>query len=868
MDFYNRTIDETYRVLDTGEKGLSQKTAQNRLLKYGHNTITTERGVSPLRILTGQFTSPLMWILLAAALISFVLGEHIDAGVISVIIVLNAVIGFIQEFNAERAIEALKKMTSLQAVVLRDGKERSVPAADVVPGDVVLIAAGDKVPADARLVEIAGLQTQEAALTGESLPVKKRLEIYEKDLPLGDRKNMLFAGTVVTEGRGRAVVTSTGMDSQLGKIAHMIQHTQSEPTPLQKQLKVLGKWLAVLTLGVCFSVFMAGVLTGKPLLEFFLVAISLAVAAIPEGLPAVVTISLALGIQRMARRNALIRNLPSVETLGSTTVICTDKTGTLTHNAMTVTTIFIDGRKIFVEGSGYSPVGSFSEQTDNLPLILRIGALNNDSRLEQDGESWHILGDPTEGALLVSAAKGGHISGKLEKEFPRVDEVPFSSERKMMTTVHRKNDTFHVYIKGAPDILLARCTRIAENGVVRELTPDDRERICGANKDLTAGALRVLGFAWKSVSSSGDSDAYETDLIWVGLQGMIDPPREEVRDSIARCRSAGIRVIMITGDYMGTAAAVAKQLNIQGRVVAGRELRDIDLDKEIDHIGVFARVNPEDKLAIVEALKKKGQVVAMTGDGVNDAPALKRADIGIAMGITGSDVAKEASDMILLDDNFSSIVNAVEEGRAIFNNIRKFVNYLLSSNIGEVSTVFIAVLLGMPLPLIAVQILWINLITDGPPAIALSVDPAPPDIMDGKPRDPKSGIMKGLTLQIFIMGGLICLASLISFQRGLKDDIETARTMVFTTMVLLQIVRVQLIRMRTRQGFFSNPWLWGALAFSLLLQAAVLYSPLNTLFQAVPLSPGQIGFILTVTAGMFIIGYPLSLILEKAGQMR
>jgi Ca2+-transporting ATPase len=674
---------------------------------------------------------------------------------------------------------------------------------------------------------------------------------------------MIFAGTVCTEGRARAVVTETGMESQLGKIAHMIQQTASDPTPLQRQLRSLGKWLGLLTLIVCIAVFLLGVLTGEPLLEFFLIAVSLAVAAIPEGLPAVVTIALAIGIKRMARRNALIRRLPSVETLGSTTVICTDKTGTLTHNAMTVKKIFVDGRIIEVTGRGYDIEGDFSARTENLPLILRIGALNNDARLEADQKERAVIGDPTEGALIVSAAKLGLTKEELEKTLPRVDEVGFTSERKMMTTVHRSGDGYPVFVKGAPDILLARCSHIVEGGKVRPLTEKDRKDICETNRTLTEQALRVLGFAHKTVPKKGKKEDYETGLIWVGMQAMMDPPRKEVMESVFRCQSAGIRVVMITGDYMGTAEAVARQLNITGKVVAGWDLRDIDLDKEIDGIGVFARVNPEDKLRIVEALQKRGKVVAMTGDGVNDAPALKKADIGIAMGITGSDVAKEASDMILLDDNFTTIVNAVEEGRAIFDNIRKFVNYLLSSNIGEVLTVFLAVLFRLPLPLIAVQILWINLITDGPPAIALGVDPSPPGIMERKPRDSKAGIMKGLTLRILVMGGLICAAALICFRYGLKYDAETARTMVFTSMVFLEIIRVQLIRMRSGLPVLSNPWLWISLAFSLMLQILVLYTPLGRLFQAVSLSLSQMGFILAVTAGMFGAGIVVSRLLDR-----
>jgi Ca2+-transporting ATPase len=854
MDFYNKSVEETLQVLQTGEQGLSPEEAAARLEKYGPNIIESGKKISILRLVLAQFTSPLIWILFAAAGISLLIGEVVDSAVIGVIILLNALIGFLQEYNAEQSIEALKRMASQQAVVLRGGKDREIDAADVVPGDVVKLEAGYKVPADARLIETAGLQTQEASLTGESLPVTKILEVYKTDLVLGDRKNMVYAGTTAIGGRGLAVVTATGMETQIGRIATMIQSAPSTQTPLQRQLRNLGKWMGLLTLAICTIVFLAGIIKGEPVLDFFFVAVSLAVAAIPEGLPAVVTVALAIGIKKMVRRRALIRKLPSVETLGSTTVICTDKTGTLTLNEMTVKKIHVDGQVITVGGSGYEAKGTFSSHTPSLIQLLKIGALNNDASVEDIEGSCRVIGDPTEGALIVSAAKAGLNRDSLEKNHPRTGEIAFTSERKRMTTIHRTDQGRLILTKGAPDVLLPRCRRILDRGTVRSITEKDFTTIHQANESFAREALRVLGFAYKETEGHAPEDETEDGLIWVGLQGMIDPPREEVKESMDKCRRAGIRVVMITGDFKGTAVAVARELGIEGRAVSGDELREIDLDGAVEDIGVYARVNPEDKLRIVEALKKHGHVVAMTGDGINDAPALKTADIGIAMGITGTDVAKEASDMVLLDDNFTSIVSAVEEGRAIYDNIRKFVNYLLSSNIGEVLVVFTAILIGLPLPLLAVQILWINLITDGLPALALGIDPAAEGIMDRKPRPPGANIMSGLTPQIFFMGTLICIATLFTYWKGLPAGIETARTMAFTTLVVLEIVRVQIIRISYRIPLLANLWLWLALGGSLVLQAFVIYTPFGRIFKAVPLDLARIGQIAAVSAVMFVVG--------------
>jgi len=869
MEYYKLPVKDVLKNLGTGEEGLSNNEAMQRLQKYGYNEIQETYKISPLKIFLSQFSSPIVWILIAAVLISLSIGEKVDAIVIAIILILNAIIGFIQEYKAEEAIEALKKMASLKAIVIRDGKQVEIDARNLVPGDLIILQTGEKIPADARLIEIASLQTQEAALTGESMPVKKELAVYKKDLTLGDRKNMIFSGTVITNGRGKAIVTDTAMNTQLGKIAHLIQTTETEMTPLQKQLKHLGKWLGILVLMISAAVFAVGIMKAgvydkKTVLDFLIVAVSLAVAAIPEGLPAVVTISLALGIKRMVKKNVLIRKLPSVETLGSTTVICTDKTGTLTHNEMTVKKIYVDDTAIDVSGSGYEPKGYFSKHTKTLPLLLKIGALNNDSKLEGNDHNWKVMGDPTEGSLVVSAAKLGLEKALLENKNKRVDEIQFDSSRKRMTTIHDFHGRRFSYVKGAPDLLLKLCTHIEIDGKVRKIKKEDIAKTAKMTEYFADNALRVLGFAYKELNKGDKEKDYEKNLIFVGLQGMIDPPRKEAKESIKKCERAGIKVVMITGDFKGTAVAIAKELGIPGRAVTGEELDKMSLDEHVLDIGVYARVNPEHKLKIVEALKKKGHIVAMTGDGVNDAPALKKADIGIAMGISGTDVAKEASEMILTDDNFTSIVSAVEEGRGIYDNIRKFVNYLLSSNIAEVLVIFLGILMGWPLPLIAIQILWINLITDGAPALALGVDPVAPDTMERKPRKVHSKIMsRGMSATVFMIGILIAIATLIAFRHGLGVDEVTARTIAFTTLVFLEIVRVQMVRSRYHTGLFSNGWLLLALIFSIGLQLAVVYSPLNSIFKTVPLALSQIGYIIGVVVVVFIIGTILTKIIDR-----
>lgn len=835
-------VEDLLSGLASSAEGLESAEARRRIAEYGRNELQKAAGRHWIGKLLAQFNSPVIWILLGAVAVSLVIGEAVDALVIGVILILNAALGFFQEARAERAIEALQKMASLKAEVLRDGKEVEIDAGEVVPGDIVLLDTGDKIPADSRIIEEFELETQESALTGESTPVVKDAgvltEMGSGRTPIADMRNMVFSGTVVTRGRGKTLVCATGMKTEIGRIADMIQSAGVEQTPLQRQLAGLGKWLGLVTLAVCGAVFLTGIfLYDTPVVEIFFTAVALAVAAIPEGLPAVVTISLSLGVRRMVARNALVRRLPSVETLGCTTVICTDKTGTLTLNEMTVRHLFVNGSDVRVEGSGYRPEGGFSEDTAGLDLLLRIGALNNDARIDRD--TWSVVGDPTEGCLIVSALKAGIDKTEAEKASPRIDEIPFDSERKIMTTVHEVDGKRLAYVKGAPDLLLDRCDRLWTGGKVSELSKADKDAITARNEEYAGNALRVLGFAFKELGEGEPRETYEDNLIFVGLQAMRDPPRAEVRDAIARCNEAGIRVIMVTGDMKTTSEAIGRELGIEGVSMTGADLHDVTdeaLRDLVKDIAIFARVNPDHKLRIVEALKAVGQVVAMTGDGVNDAPALKKADIGIAMGITGTDVAKEASEMILTDDNFASIVNAVEEGRGIYDNIRKFVNYLLSGNVGEVLTIFVAALLGLPLPLLAAQLLWINLITDGFPAVALGVDPVAKDAMKHPPRRKTDRIMsRNMSIHVFAMGALICLATLLIYRVGLRESVEVGRTMAFMTLVLLEIVRLQMVRLPYRLGLFTNRWLVAAIVVSLALQIAIVYTPLGRFFGTVPL---------------------------------
>ncbi len=866
MDFYKAGLKEILVQFDASLKGLSSEEAARRMHKYGKNEIKEAEGEKWWQMLLSQFASPVIWILMGAVLISFVIGEFVDAIVIVVILMLNAVLGFLQDFRAEKAIEALKKMAGLKAIVIRDGEEKKIDASELVPGDIIILETGEKIPADARILEEVELETQEAALTGESTPVKKSVETIAHHATLADQHNMVFSGTIITRGHGKAIVCATGMEAEVGKIAHMIQSVEKNLTPLQKQLAKLGKWMGILVILICAIVFLTGILVheGSPL-ELFFAAVALAVAAIPEGLPAVVTISLSLGVRRMVKRNALMRHLPSVETLGCTTVICTDKTGTLTHNEMTVKRIYANGKDVTVGGSGYLPEGKFSVDKSEIDLLLRIGALNNDAKL--DHSNWSVIGDPTEGCLITSALKAGLVKEELDKKFPRVGELPFDSERKMMSTVHDIGGKRYVYVKGAADMLIHRCRKIYSGGKVKLISPAERKLILKKNDEYAKSALRVLGFAYKEITKKDKKESWEKDLVFVGLQAMIDPPREEVKGAIAKCKAAGIKVVMVTGDLRTTAEAIGREIGLEGKALTGQDLdhmTDDALADIVNDVSIYARVNPEHKLKIVAALKKRGHVVAMTGDGVNDAPALKKSDIGIAMGITGTDVAKEASEMILTDDNFTSIVNAVEEGRGIYDNIRKFVNYLLSCNMGEVLVIFIGAVLGMPLILTAVQLLWINLVTDGLPAIALGVDPVSSDAMSRPPRKKADRILsKGMSLNIFSTGALICVTTLFTYYIGSQYSVEAGRTMAFMTLAMLEIVRLYVIRQSYHSGIFSNIWLVLAVLMSLTLQLLVVYSPLSFFFGTVWLTGGQWLYLLGAVAVVLVISSITSRIIKS-----
>lgn len=876
VNYYNLSISDSIKSIDTSQKGLSEEEARQRLEEHGANELKQREKISPFQILIRQFTSSIVFILLAALVISLLIGEKLDAIVISTIVVLNGVFGFVQEFKAEKAIEALRKLTALKATVIRNGIEAEIDSRELVPGDIILLETGSKVPADARLIDIAAFQVDEASLTGESVPSNKTTSPLDNNILVNDQENMVFMGTIVTKGRAKAVVTDTAMDTEIGRIADMVQEAEEKLSPLQVKLKKFGKRLGFVTIGICIVVFGVGVLREylttdlfetSFVIEMFLASVALAVAAIPEGLPAIVTISLAFGVRRMAKRNALIRKLPAVETLGCTNIICSDKTGTLTKNEMTVREIYFNNRLIEVTGDGYTPEGSFmqtgGEEVDisSLELLFRSSTLCNDSRLNHN-ERWEIFGDPTEGALLVSAGKGGFKKTEMEDRFPRIDEIPFDSERKCMTTIHRVNEENTAYIKGAPDVILDHCKYISINGQVKDITGEDRKKILDVNHKMASKALRVLGFAYKSLAEkyTPESEIVEKNLIFVGLQAMIDPPREEVRESIIKCRSAGISTVVITGDHKLTAIAITKELGLfkEGdKALSGEELdklSDDELDEIVESIVICARVSPEHKVRILNALKKRGHVVAMTGDGVNDAPALKNSDIGVAMGITGTDVAKEASDMVLTDDNFASIVNAVEEGRGIYNTIKQFVQYTLSSNLGEILVVFLAILIGWPLPLIAIQILWINLLTDGLPGLALGLDPFDKDIMKNPPRKRDERIISRDVIQNILIVGLVMGTGTLLMFYGYGVETVKAKSIAFTTLVMFQLFNVLTYRAKNfKIDIKTSKYLMASVVISILMQFAVLYTPLNTAFKTVPLGPVDLIKVFLVSGSLYLI---------------
>ncbi len=862
MVWFDQSVPAVLRELKTSaERGLSAEDVKQSLAQYGPNQIEEAHKISLLQIFLEQFTSPIVWILLAALVISALVQEWTDFGVIAAIVVLNAVMGCVQEYRAEEAIEALRKMVSLKARVIRDGKMQEIDAADVVPGDILALETGDKIPADARLIEVINLATQEATLTGESTPVLKNIETLHDHIAVADQHNMAFSGTIITNGRGKAVVVSTGMRTEIGKIAKLIKETKHEPTPLQKKLASLSKMLGILVILIAIVVFTAGVVHGLPTFDMFLASVALAVAAIPEGLPAIVTVALALGVQRMAKRNALIRKLPSVETLGACTVICSDKTGTLTHNQMTVRQVFANQESVAVSGSGYSPVGRFAKDPADFSMLLKIGALNNNAKVDQEQGEWKVIGDPTEAALLVSARKAGITVEQLAKKAPRVKEIEFTSERKIMTTVHRAGSKLFVCAKGAPEVVVKLCTRQLVQGKVVRFSRADAEQALAMSEAYANKALRVLGFAYKEIAP-GSKDKLEQDLVFVGLQAMIDPPRPEVKEAIEKCKTAGIKVVMITGDHLSTAKAIARELGIEGKAITGVDLDHItDLEPQVEDIAVYARVNPAHKIRIVEALQERKHVVAMTGDGVNDAPAIKKADLGIAMGITGTDVAKEASSMVLADDNFASIVRAIEEGRVVFDNIKKFVEYLLSSNMGEVLTLFLGILLGWPLPVTALMILWINLVTDGAPALALGIDPPEPGLMKRVPRKIEENIVnRSRGIMILLIGLIMMLGTLFVFDfYDPEVHLAKAQTMAFTTLVLFQMFNVLNQRSEHESlfqvGVFTNRWLWLAILLSVGLQFVVVYVPFfQQLFGTVALTAMDWLIATGVSASVLVFG--------------
>ena len=764
-DWHAKNIETVLESLSSNRSGISGEEAKERLERYGPNELREEKKVTPLEIFLSQFKSILVIILIVSAVFSAYIaireGEAMtDTYVILFIVVMNAILGFVQEYRAEQAVEALKKMVSPHVLVLRDGKEQSIDSKDLVPGDIALLEAGSRVPADSRLIEAANLQVDEAALTGESTPVTKRLDALGKDVGIGDRKNMVFMGTVVTGGRAVAVVTETGMSTEFGKIAGMVQAVEVEEPPLKQKMEKMGRQLGAISVILTIWVFIIGAFVHNLGLEtMFMTAISLAVSAIPEGLPAVLTITLALGVSRMAKQKAIVRKLASVETLGSTTVICSDKTGTLTRNEMTAKQITYGDSVIDISGSGYAPTGEFTmygepvtpRENGDVDLLLRIGFLNNDAHLLESEGNWVVFGDPTEGALTVVGAKAG-MGEELKRDYPRVGEFPFDSTRKMMTTIHDGPDGVRIaYVKGAPEVILRRSVSIIEKGEVRPLSEADHEHALFTMQAMASDALRVLAMSYKEMADNIDDyemEAVESGLTYVGLVGMIDPAREEVPLAINTCKQAGIRTVMVTGDHRLTAVAIAKEIGMleeetPGSVMIGEELEEIDddrLDEVIEDISVFARVSPEHKMRIAMSLKRNGHIVAMTGDGVNDAPALKAADIGIAMGIKGTDVTKEASDMVLEDDNFATIVRAVQGGRHIYDNVTKYLRLMLAANFDEFIEITVCTLLGLPLPFLPIHVLWVNLVTDGLPAVALSIDPPDPDLMKYPPRNPGEGL--------------------------------------------------------------------------------------------------------------------------------
>ncbi len=880
INWHNLSAEEVIGKLNSSRSGLSEDEAKERLQQHGPNELT-EKGKRPaILVFLRQFASPLIYILLAAALIEFlVLQKPTDASVILAVVFVNAIIGFVQESRAERAMEALKRLAVPYAKVLRKGTAVRILSSELVSGDVITLEAGDKIPADARLIEVASLSIDESILTGESVPVEKFTGAIEGEAMVADMSNMVHMGCAVVSGRGAAVITTTGMSTEIGKITAQVQEVKPPPTPLQRNVARLGRYIGILALGAIVVLIIIGVARGYTFTEMFEFAVPAAVSAVPEGLAVMVTVVLALGMRRMARRNALIRKLMAVETMGAVTVICSDKTGTLTESEMTLRQMYVSGRTIEITGAGYRPEGQFLEggqelqpaEDKDLLLALRISALCNDSTLKSDGERHQILGNPTEGAFLVAALKAGLDQRTLQEEQPRLAELPFLSEKRYMATLHSSPDGQDgkavVYVKGALDRVLAMCGEVLQNGACQELTPERIAEIEGRNLEMATKALRVMALAYaEGVSAPEELSREHLDgkLILVGLAGMIDPPRQEARKAIADCKRAGIKVVMITGDQKATAVAIADELSLpSGEAITGLELdkmSDEELSGRIEAVSVFARVEPLHKLRIVNALKTKGHTVAMTGDGVNDGPALRSADIGIAMGIKGTDVAREASDIVLTDDNFASIVAAVEEGRVIFGNIRRSVFYLLSTNVGELFTWALAIVAGIPLPVVALQILWINLVTDGVCTIPLGLEPKHSNVLEEPARRAKAGIVyRGMLARIAFLALFMAAGTFLIFRWELpRVGLDEARTIAFSVMVAFQSFNALNARSDKQSifklGLLSNRLLLGGIALAILLQVMVIYAPpFQRLFYTVPLNLNAWMVIVLIAGSVLVV---------------
>ncbi|HWO77896.1 MAG TPA: calcium-translocating P-type ATPase, SERCA-type [Bacillus sp. (in: firmicutes)] len=861
MKFHEMPVEDLERSLATNfERGLTNDEVKKRRKKHGYNELEEGEKQSALLLFFSQFKDFMVLVLLGATLISGLLGEYVDAIAIMAIVLVNGFLGFFQERKAEKSLQALKELSAPQVMVLRDGEWIKVPSREVVPGDILKFAAGDRVGADLRLIEAKSLEIEESALTGESVPVEKNVSpIRDSNLSIGDMHNMAFMGTLVTRGSGVGVVVSTGMKTAMGQIADLLQTAESTMTPLQRRLEELGKILIVAALFLTALVVVVGIIQGHDLYTMFFAGVSLAVAAIPEGLPAIVTVALSLGVQKMIKRNAIVRKLPAVETLGCASVICSDKTGTMTQNKMTVTKLWSGGKIWGVTGQGYEPAGEFLDgdravepaSEKSFQQLLTFGMLCNHAELKNDGDHYYLDGDPTEGAMLVAAMKAGLSRKSLLSQFKIVHEFPFDSERKMMSViVEDRNGKKFVVTKGAPDVLLKVSDSILYDNKLQYLSETMRKNVVQAIESMAEQALRTIAVGYRPLQTGTyplhEMEA-EKDLTFVGLQGMIDPPRPEVREAVKQCKKAGIQTVMITGDHAITARAIAKQLGLltnQSLVLEGHQLNDMsveELEEVVEKTTVFARVSPEHKLKIVKAFQNRGHIVAMTGDGVNDAPAIKAADIGVAMGITGTDVAKEASSLVLLDDNFTTIKAAIEEGRNIYENIRKFIRYLLASNVGEILVMLFAMLLALPLPLVPIQILWVNLVTDGLPAMALGLDPSEEDVMNRKPRHPKEGVFaRGLGWKVISRGFLIGIVTLIAFMlayQGQKENLTYAQTVAFATLVMAQLIHVFDCRSDISvfaRNPFQNKYLVGAVLSSLILMLIVIYyPPLQTVFHTV-----------------------------------